>query len=542
MWAPQRLFDPGSCTSEDSIENRLWLPEEPSHHAARGSSEVGQLVPIGDKSTVPTRAVPSRRTISLELLSDLKFSEISGQLAIIKREKKLADYRDMLRRAIDELPEINGNSRRRVYDKARDALRKQLDTIVPELTSREKTSHRLRLEESIRDVEHDFTEHMLSRILDSSKFNDSNVHISPIKELNDILISNSNFDKKIELDNATERPSAADIDTAADDYLSISKSVHQDTEAVKTKLTRKLTVVSSSGLPPEALEFEAKDGRYRIAIGTSDSDLAVARRKSFRADLADLQKKSILLCSLVDGTEEWPEWEGLADASNKISKLLAQRPVDVARSISRIWSALVSLGSFLEQDDRIVGQGRNTNTPCLSDSTRRALQDLVRTAAPLVREFPTARRKDDEAGAFLKEISGFRAAQRVFDAAQEKNLLEDETQVLIRQLIEAVERGDFQGTKAKRTTVGSAQALIRKTIEYTLAAYVSATFSIADLPEVQASAELLLSSRNQIVEIFSHSPEDLKIAINDLMDELENAALPSGGGRREEDDEEGTFF
>ncbi len=74
----------------------------------------------------------------------------------------MADYRDLLRRAIDALPENNGNSRRQVYDKARTALRKQLDAIQPELPSREKTHHRLQLEECIREVEEEATERMLS--------------------------------------------------------------------------------------------------------------------------------------------------------------------------------------------------------------------------------------------------------------------------------------------------------------------------------------------------------------------------------------------
>ncbi|MBU1176396.1 MAG: hypothetical protein KKH72_13410 [Alphaproteobacteria bacterium] len=74
----------------------------------------------------------------------------------------MADYRDLLRRAIDALPENNGNARRQVYDKARAALRKQLDAIQPELPSREKTHHRLQLEECIREVEQEATERMLS--------------------------------------------------------------------------------------------------------------------------------------------------------------------------------------------------------------------------------------------------------------------------------------------------------------------------------------------------------------------------------------------
>ena len=84
----------------------------------------------------------------------------------------MADYRDLLRRAIEALPENNGNARRQVYDKARAALRKQLDAIQPDLPSREKTHHRLQLEECIREVEQEATERMLSGLshLDDSDY------------------------------------------------------------------------------------------------------------------------------------------------------------------------------------------------------------------------------------------------------------------------------------------------------------------------------------------------------------------------------------
>lgn len=74
----------------------------------------------------------------------------------------MADYRDLLRRAIEALPENNGNARRQVYDKARKALRGQLDAITPSLASREKTFHRLQLEECIREVEQEATERVLA--------------------------------------------------------------------------------------------------------------------------------------------------------------------------------------------------------------------------------------------------------------------------------------------------------------------------------------------------------------------------------------------
>ena len=75
----------------------------------------------------------------------------------------MADYRELLRKAIDALPENTGANRRAVYEKARSALVAQLRAIEPPLPAREITTHRLNLEDCIREVEHEATEKLLGR-------------------------------------------------------------------------------------------------------------------------------------------------------------------------------------------------------------------------------------------------------------------------------------------------------------------------------------------------------------------------------------------
>ncbi len=65
----------------------------------------------------------------------------------------MADYSELLRRAISALPENNGAARRAVYEKARSALVGQLRAITPPLPARDITQHRLQLEDCIRQVE-----------------------------------------------------------------------------------------------------------------------------------------------------------------------------------------------------------------------------------------------------------------------------------------------------------------------------------------------------------------------------------------------------
>jgi len=75
----------------------------------------------------------------------------------------MADYKELLRRAINALPENNGAARRAVYEKARSALVAQLRAISPPLPPKDITQHRLQLEDCIRQVEQETSEALLTR-------------------------------------------------------------------------------------------------------------------------------------------------------------------------------------------------------------------------------------------------------------------------------------------------------------------------------------------------------------------------------------------
>src|ERR1700749_3361474 len=70
----------------------------------------------------------------------------------------MADYNELLRKAVEALPENNGAARRAVYEKARAALVGQLRAINPPLPARDITTHRLQLEDCIRQGEQEASE------------------------------------------------------------------------------------------------------------------------------------------------------------------------------------------------------------------------------------------------------------------------------------------------------------------------------------------------------------------------------------------------
>jgi len=65
----------------------------------------------------------------------------------------MADYHSVLSRAVGSLPENTAAGRRAIYDKARNALVRQLETIQPPLPPAEIAKQRLALEEAVRRIE-----------------------------------------------------------------------------------------------------------------------------------------------------------------------------------------------------------------------------------------------------------------------------------------------------------------------------------------------------------------------------------------------------
>ncbi len=67
----------------------------------------------------------------------------------------MTDFYSVLQRAVSSLPDSSGPNRRAVYDKARKALLKQLQSFDPPLPSSDVTSQRLALEDAIRKIENE---------------------------------------------------------------------------------------------------------------------------------------------------------------------------------------------------------------------------------------------------------------------------------------------------------------------------------------------------------------------------------------------------
>jgi hypothetical protein len=78
---------------------------------------------------------------------------IAGNRRNEQKRKPMADYYPLISRAVAGLEKNNGENRRALYERAREALLTQLRSVTPALNESDITRERLALEESIRKVE-----------------------------------------------------------------------------------------------------------------------------------------------------------------------------------------------------------------------------------------------------------------------------------------------------------------------------------------------------------------------------------------------------
>ena len=123
------------------------------------------------------------------------------------------------------------------------------------------------------------------------------------------------------------------------------------------------------------------------------------------------------------------------------------------------YALLLRLGRFLETDIRVQHDELASDDP-LDAEIHGPLTDLVRTAAPWLRGFPTVATWDDEAGKALLRADLFQPAREFARIAREKRAIPEADAAQLEALAEAAETDDFQGRKAGNRLVGDTTNLL----------------------------------------------------------------------------------
>jgi hypothetical protein len=258
------------------------------------------------------------------------------------------------------------------------------------------------------------------------------------------------------------------------------------------------------------------------SLGTA-ADAAVAQELLSMQLHTAVRRKSKDFAEMARRLDNQAAWKGIADASKRFAERVDCESESIPDRLGFIYEAVIELGSFLEQDQRLAIEP-DPIFDRLDVDIRRIFGDLIRTSAPWLRLFPTIRELDDQLGAFLLRPELLSAAAAVIPIAQHERLVAPIDAEILLALKDAAERGEVQGRKARTHTVHSVRNLVIRGAAVLATVYIGAVGSKLAEHSVIAdrAARVLIAIENSVAELLADVPDDLRIALKTLIEAIKN--------------------
>jgi hypothetical protein len=126
------------------------------------------------------------------------------------------------------------------------------------------------------------------------------------------------------------------------------------------------------------------EGQFVIDPAGIDSDATAAQEQTVQQLHIAVVDKARQFDEISKRLDNAIGWHGIAAASRRFVEGVTRPTNEVVLHLGSIYSAILELGSFLEQDAALQRGARSSADP-LDPEVHRTLTDLIRTAAPWLR-------------------------------------------------------------------------------------------------------------------------------------------------------------
>jgi formylglycine-generating enzyme required for sulfatase activity len=281
-----------------------------------------------------------------------------------------------------------------------------------------------------------------------------------------------------------------------------------------------LPILQAARAPAGATWVTRDNAVLDIDTSPASTDIEAASRPDV-ADRHEGVKRKIATLGRTLGQrlDNFRGWEDFGPAVDELRRTTDCSTADLPGRMVRLYDAIVSVASYIDQDNSIANDASSLFEP-LPPDIRRSLTDLIASAAPFVRAFPSARATDDEAGSFLTRRELFHPAQTLLNLAEARNLIAPEAASLARAELGVASKEGFQAQKAGNRAVGSLRNLIAH------AAWVIGTVYLGALgSQIQAggsvvarkAGEVFIAGEAAIVTLIEDMPPHIRGAVDAAM-------------------------
>jgi hypothetical protein len=213
-------------------------------------------------------------------------------------------------------------------------------------------------------------------------------------------------------------------------------------------------------------------------------------------------------------------WSGISATAAAFCIVINGDPLEVTEKLGEAYALLLRLGRFLETDIRLQRDPARSEEP-LDHDIHGLLTDLVRTAAPWLRGFPTVAAWDDAAGKALVRADLFQPAQDFIRIARQEQSISERDAAEVEVLAGASAGQGYQGQKAGTRAVGDVKNLIL-VMAATFAAFLSES-DASDFAKqsllVQRAKATLAVAKLQVEAFGATMSDDLRHALDSLVKE-----------------------
>jgi DNA-binding CsgD family transcriptional regulator len=272
--------------------------------------------------------------------------------------------------------------------------------------------------------------------------------------------------------------------------------------------------------------FRPGSEKLEISIEADENDKSVACDPLTKQLHQESRRKLQVFAEATKGLNNQYGWSRAEEVSRRFIGLLDRVTEDIPEVIGLVYSAALELGSFLELDNQLRS-GEISYAESLRPEVRRPLEDLVKTVAPWVRRFPSAREIDNETGEFLSQIVLVSHARSATDSALRYELIAEEVADVVHGLLEA---GTLKGSVSQKSSTRGVLSARNMAVAAATAATSTwlGTAGSELVPKsvlAQRAAGFLASAEAPIVELFKNLPTDIQLAINMLINEMNDESV-----------------
>lgn len=205
-----------------------------------------------------------------------------------------------------------------------------------------------------------------------------------------------------------------------------------------------LPALPQDPLGPRIVE---RDGVLDLDPTVDPTDATAARDVVVRQLHAGVTAKAHAFSAQAQRLDNQPGWAGIAGAARAFANGLDCPTGALPERLGTIYSALMSLASFLDLDQRLRKADGHDIDPMAPD-IRRMFDDLIRTSAPMLRRFPTIDALDEATSGFLTNPALFAPASAIVDAAKSGSVASPKLTAELSAMLTAGQRGGDVGDKA----------------------------------------------------------------------------------------------